>query len=456
MQKAQVQFLNETLKDHNYDHLDKKLYKFPQLTLVYENRQPFLLVGMEKDVFTLDDIRNLAGQLAKKLREYGIGQATFNATDLTQFNFNWDEATLFTAFYEGWYLGQYAFNKYKKEDEKLNVEVLIEGVDEAAKKRARSRSEAVRITRDLCNEPPNVLHPDSYGEIVTEIFKDTRVEVTVYGKEELKDMQMNGILAVSRGSGHSPKLIQLSYKTSDKAPHIALVGKGVTFDNGGINMKHGDFSDMKMDMGGSAAVVGAMKLLQNVEAEVNVTALIPVVDNMVDAHAFIPSEILHYKNGTSVHVGNTDAEGRLVLADGILFAQELGATTIIDIATLTGSIGHALGLKVAGVLSNRDELLTEMKQIGEKNGDQVWPLPLVKDYNEWLETPYADIANVGTSPYGGAITAALFLNHFVKPDTNWIHVDMANTVQSFKNFGYYTSGASGFGARLLADFVLQQ
>ncbi|GGH80193.1 leucyl aminopeptidase [Pullulanibacillus pueri] len=455
MEEAFIQWVNAENKGG--DHLFKQgdAFQYGVMTLVHERPNLFLYVGMEKSLLTIEDIRNIAGEVNKFLRGRGVIQASFLAEDLSRVCPEWSMSVLFSAFYEGWFLSQYQFNKYKSKKTNTSIQLTIEGEPtEEYKRLALHRSEAVNAARDLCNEPPNALNPDTYDSHVKALFNDTSVNVTIYEKEDLKDLQLNGILAVARGSAHAPKFIQLSYRTLETAPHIALVGKGVTFDTGGINAKTGDFTDMKMDMGGSAAVIGAMKLLSNVKAKVNVTALIPVVDNVPDASALLPSEIIQYKNGVSVQVANTDAEGRLILADALLFAQELGAEIILDIATLTGSIGHALGLKVAGVMSDDEALSERLKRIGTENGDLIWPLPLIKEYDEELNNPYADIANVGKSPYGGAIMAAVFLNRFIQRTTRWAHIDMANTVQAYKDFGYYPPGASGYGVRLLADFVL--
>ncbi|GGE27410.1 putative cytosol aminopeptidase [Pullulanibacillus camelliae] len=457
MEQAYIHFISYNSVEELKLLKNKKLFQYPKITLVYDRKYlPILYVGVEKEHLVLDDIRNLSGEVAKFMKEKGFTEGISQISELTSFFQRWDQAKVLMAFYEGWYLGQYSFNKYKKVKEDGRIELIVEGDDnDYYKNIALIRSNAVMHVRDLCNEPPNVLYPESYERMVRTFFSDNdKVEITVYNQEDLIERELNGLLAVSRGSAHSPKVIKLSYKTSETAPHIALIGKGVTFDSGGVNIKSGDFSDMKMDMGGSAAVVGAIHLLSHMHAEAHVTAIIPIVENLTDSRSLLPSEIIHYKNDTTVQVVNTDGEGRLILADSLLLAQELGAETIVDIATLTGSVGHALGLKVAGLWSNTETVALKLKEIGEENGDLIWPMPLVSEYKEWLENPYADISNVGTNAYGGAITAAVFLSHFVEPGIKWAHIDMANTVQSWKTFGYYTSGASGFGARLLADFVI--
>ena len=224
---------------------------------------------------------------------------------------------------------------------------------------------------------------------------------------------------------------------------LPLVGKGVTFDTGGISLKSGrDLSEMRMDMGGAAAVAGAMKLLVDSKAKVNVAVLIPIVENMPDNQSLLPSEVIRYKNGTTVQVGNTDAEGRLILADGLIRADELKAEYIVNIATLTGAIVNALGTKIGGVFGNEEELALSLKEIGEENGDFVWPMPLVDAYDSYLASDYADMSNISSKGEAGSITAGLFLRRFVPENTKWLHVDMAGVMESSQASGYYPKTAT--------------
>lgn len=369
---------------------------------------------------------------------------------------------LVAAWAEGWRLGSYTFDLYKSNKSSRSVEhlhlILPAGACtaqdlEPALKQASIRAEGTMLARDLCNEPPNVLHPESLVERVMEHFAELPVGVRIYRDEELERLQMNGLLTVGLGSRYKPALIELSYATDPQLPLIALVGKGITFDMGGMNIKSGrDLSDARFDMGGACAVLGAMDMISRSGIQANVIALIATADNMPDAHAFVPSTVITYPNGITVQVGNTDAEGRLVLADALLHADRLGAREIVDIATLTGNVGQALGLKMAGAWGDRPFIET-LAAIGEKNGDRIWPMPLIDEYEEQLHSDYADMNNISHSPYGGAIVAALFLRRFVDKASRWVHIDMANTVQVASANGYYTAGATGYGARLLADFV---
>lgn len=237
---------------------------------------------------------------------------------------------------------------------------------------------------------------------------------------------------------------------------LALVGKGVTFDLGGMNVKTAsDISDARMDMGGAAAVIGAMDILIRKRANVNVTALIPVVDNVPDAEAMLPSSVIRYPNGVTVQVANTDGEGRLIIADALIHAANIGANQAVDIATLTGNVGAALGLGIAGIWGDAD-ITQSLVEIGERNGERLWPMPLMDEYEADLRSNYADLRNVSTSPFAGAITAALFIRRFVAESMSWVHIDMAGTVQYKQDVGYSEAGATGYGARLLADYVMKQ
>ncbi|WP_127483982.1 leucyl aminopeptidase family protein [Paenibacillus ehimensis] len=367
------------------------------------------------------------------------------------------------AWTEGWLLGSYAFDKYKSRKEARTVERLHlvcaeagEASYEQVLQQTAIRAEGAMFARDLCNEPPNVLHPESLVEIVRERFAERPVDVRVYGERELADLGMNGLLTVAQGSRYKPALIELTFCTDPSQPLLALVGKGITFDMGGMNVKSGrDISDARFDMGGACAVLGAMDMISRSELQANIVALVAVADNMPDAAAFVPSTVIAYPNGLSVQVGNTDAEGRLVLADALLHAGRLGAREVVDIATLTGNVGEALGLGVAGAWGDR-KLVETLAGIGEHCGDRLWPMPLVDDYEELLRSDYADMNNIPPISYGGAIVAALFLRRFVADAMRWVHIDMANTVQAKAARGYYPAGATGYGARLLADFAVSR
>lgn len=433
----------------------KEMLEFGEISNVQVDGQAYLLVGVKKEVITLENIRFLGGNVRQAVQKYALcTEATILFETLHTYCSEHQEDEVVTAFTEGWHLGGYEFLSYKIETEKepvtLNYE--LEKYEEAVQA-GKIRAEAVSVARDLCNEPANKLTPAIYAEKLTQLFHGSNVAVEIIETEQLAEKGFEPTSIVGAGSQYPPKVAILTLKNSD-AKHIALIGKGVTFDSGGTNVKTGsDIGEMKMDMGGSAAVVGAMKLLADADCPVYVTAIVPLATNVAGKDSFLPSDVLTYRNGLTVEIGNTDAEGRLLLADGILYAHEVGAETIIDIATLTGTIGQALGLKTAGIFSNDEESLWTYKQMGEQTGDNVWPMPITSDYQAYIESNTADINNMSTSQFGGAITAAVFLQNFIEVNKKWIHIDMANTVRPWKVEGYYVTGAAGFGVRLLAEIV---
>ncbi|MCM3703964.1 leucyl aminopeptidase family protein [Paenibacillus macerans] len=368
---------------------------------------------------------------------------------------------------EGWLLGLYRFDTYRgltRSD--ASVELIVRPADwpelslrqlEDTRETARIRAEGAMLARDLVNEPPDVLNPERFAARVQSHFAGTPVRIRVYKGQELADREMNGLLAVGAGSKQAPALIELLYEGgSPDLPLLALVGKGVTFDMGGMNVKTvRDISDARMDMGGAAAVIGALDILVRQRAAVRVAALIAVADNLPDARAMLPSSVIRYPNGLTVQVANTDGEGRLILADALLHAAKLGAAEAIDIATLTGNVGQALGLGIAAILGD-DGMSRALVDIGELNGERLWPMPLMDEYEAELRSDYADLRNVGTSGMAGAILAALFIRKFVDPSMKWVHIDMAGTVQYKQEVSYSAAGATGYGARLLADYAMRR
>ncbi|MEC5423067.1 leucyl aminopeptidase family protein [Virgibacillus sp. C22-A2] len=396
----------------------------------------------------------IAGSIARELCKHKVEQASIDVKVLSEVFNSLEEGSLVTAFVEGWHLGSYKFIAYKSNGPEISTELYVKGGEDVGShvEVGKMRAAATAFSRDLMNEIPSTLNPSTFPDILKKEFIDTEVDVTVFNKEDLEKMEMNGVLTVGRGSDHKPAFVELVYLGDESKPLVALVGKGVTFDTGGISLKKGkDLSTMRMDMGGAAAVSGAMKLLAETKAKVNVVALIPIVENMPDSKAVIPGDVIRYKNGLTVQVGNTDAEGRLILADGLIRAGELEADYIINIATLTGAILNALGSKLAGVFGD-ETLSQEMKQIGSENGDNVWPMPLVDSYDSYISSDYADFTNTNSKTEAGSIVAGLFLRRFVPVSCKWLHVDMAGVMSSREN-GYYTNSATGFGARLLADFT---
>ena len=423
------------------------------VTQLVDGELVVILKDIDQAKQSTEKVRMVAGKVARELGKLKIEKATISVDTLQGVFCEVEKNKAVTAFVEGWNLGTYDFVTYKSKLplHKTDLHIDGEGV-EAASKTGKIRAASMSLSRDLMNDIPSKLNPTTFPKRLQDEFASKDVKINVFDKEKLKEMKMNGLLTVGQGSDHDPVFVEMSYQGDASKPLVALVGKGVTYDTGGINLKQGrHLSDMRMDMGGAAAVAGAMKLLAESKAKVNVVALLQIVENMPDSKAVLPGDVIRYKNGNTVQIGNTDAEGRLILADGLIRAGELKADYIVNIATLTGAIANALGSKLAGVFGD-EELALEMKKIGDENGDHNWPMPLVEAYNSYLKSDYADFNNISSKGEAGSITAGLFLRRFVPESAKWLHVDMAG-VMSSKEEGYYTNSATGFGARLLADYT---
>jgi leucyl aminopeptidase len=359
---------------------------------------------------------------------------------------------------EGAILGAYTFDRYKKEKtDRSNLQFSIVGLKahDQQNRHYVSRytlvSEAANEARDMINEPGSVATPEYLAEAARHIAKESDLDLKIWDEKKLKKDGYNGLLQVGRGSSYPPRLIRLAYRTRKARGHLAFVGKGITFDTGGISIKPADkMYEMKGDMSGGAAVLYAMKAIGKLKPEVNVTGIVPTAENFPDANAQRPGDIFFAKNGKSIMVDNTDAEGRLILTDGLHLAGEEKATHILDIATLTGACVRALGFSIAGIMGNSRPLVQSIIQSGQNQGEGFWELPLPEEYKELLNTPYADINNIG-GPVAGALTAGLFLQEFVPEKTAWAHLDIAGPFIRDKAWKYYEAGATGFGLKTLVD-----
>jgi leucyl aminopeptidase len=299
---------------------------------------------------------------------------------------------------------------------------------DAAFERGKVIGEAMNVTRDIAVEPPNQLSPHAMAERARAVAAANRLRIDVLDRDRMQQLGMGALLGVAQGSAEPPVLIVMEYRPEGKAidGHVGLVGKGVTFDTGGISIKPADgMEKMKYDMCGGAAVIGAMQAIARLKPRVAVTGIIPAVENMPGGRAQRPGDIVTSLSKKTVEILNTDAEGRLILADAITYAKQLGCTHLVDAATLTGAIVVALGPTNSGVFTNNDELLGRFMAAAKTVGDRMWHMPLDDEYREQLKTVYADIQNIGTR-WGGACTAAMFLKEFVG-DTPWVHVDIAGT-----------------------------
>jgi leucyl aminopeptidase len=363
---------------------------------------------------------------------------------------------------EGAVLGAYTFDKYKQEkDDFLAGEVQLvivahpehQADAEARKARYAWVSENVNRARDLINEPGSVVTPQALADHAGDIAKELDLESEILDPTGLKARGYAGLLRVGQGSVHPPRMVILRHVPKRESQEtIALVGKGITFDSGGISLKPGDHMwEMKGDMAGAAAVLLSMRALGRLRPDVKVVGILCCAENLPDGGAQRPGDVFTAKNGKSVMVDNTDAEGRLVLIDGLARAGEEGATHVVDVATLTGAVVRALGPSVAGVMGTDPDLVRRVIRSGENNGEAFWELPLVDEYVESLETPYADLNNIAAGGLAGAITAGLFLREFVPEGTAWAHLDIAGPMFREKDWKYYAPGAIGFGVKTLVD-----
>ncbi len=313
---------------------------------------------------------------------------------------------------------------------------------------------AVCMARDLANTPPSHLTARQLAEIATNVARTSGLKATVYNRDELKAMGCGGLVGVNAGSVEPPRMVKLEYTPSKSSGHVVLVGKGVMYDSGGISLKPSDAShaSMKMDMSGAAAVLATMSALRSLKVKTKVTAYLMCTDNLPSGSAMKLGDVLTMRNGKTVEIHNTDAEGRLILADGLSLGAESKPDAMLDIATLTGACMGALGKHMAGILGNDTGVLAQLKMSSARTDELVWELPYHRPYRSLLDSNVADMRNIG-GPLGGAITAALFLGEFAG-DTPWAHIDMAGPMEADGDNGWLNRGATAYGTRLLIDFCV--
>ena len=306
----------------------------------------------------------------------------------------------------------------------------------------------------MVNEPANYMTPTHMAEMATKLAESRGLEVSILDQEKMAEMGMGALLGVAQGSRQPPKFIVLQYKGGDSdETNVALVGKGVTFDSGGISIKPSEnLEEMKGDMAGGAAVIAAISAIAQLKPKINVMAVVPATENLPGGNALKPGDILTAMNGKTIEIISTDAEGRLILADALSYAKKLGAKYIVDVATLTGACRVALGDITTGAFGNNQELMDRVITAGTEAGEYIWQMPMYDEYKEQNKSDVADVKNVG-GRLGGAITAAKFLAEFIN-DTPWVHLDIAGTSLSEKELGYLVKGATGVPVRTLVNLVL--
>ena len=421
-----------------------------------------LIAGLgKKNKLTSDVIRDVTGIITKKIHELKIKEFSIIIPDKTSI----DNNQIISSIVEGANLSLYEFDLFKKEkSNNKEPDLTLLTLDKNAQKIIKDSiiiSDAVKFTRDVANLPPNECPPMKLGEIAKKIANENKMKCTVFSKNEIKSKGLGGVTAVGQGSKNEPKFIILEYRNGkNEQKPILLVGKAVTFDTGGISLKPGEKMDeMKFDKCGGCTVLGVMKAISELKLPINVVAIIPSVENMPSGDAFRPGDIIKLFNGKTAEILNTDAEGRLILADGLAYGiKHYQPSSVMDFATLTGACIVALGTNVAAIISNNTKFASKIKAASTKTSEEVWELPINDDYMDMVKSKVADIKNLGMGRAAGTITAAAFLANSVG-NVPWVHFDIAGTAwiqPSTKSKSYNSHGATGFGVRLVVNHLMNQ
>lgn len=418
--------------------------------MMNSNLESRLLIGLGKeDKIDFEVLRKTFFKVAKKLIENKVSEVELTIPKLN----NLCNYRMASAIAEGMLHATYRYDTFKSDKKAVNEITVnynpMEGKEERARKgieEATALMEAVFLTRDLVNQPANVIYPESLANIAKERLEEKGVKVTVYGKKEIEDLKMEAFLSVSRASAKEPKLIVMEYYNNPETEEkTALVGKGLTYDSGGYAIKPADgMYEMFTDMGGSATVIGAVYALASLKAKVNVVAVVASCENMISGDGYRNGDIIGSMSGKTIEIVNTDAEGRLTLADAVYYAtSHLKASKIIDLATLTGACMIAFGEQVSGAVTNDNGFFAELEQATQRAGELVWKMPNIDYYKKMNESKVADIKNTG-GRLGGMMTAGLFVGSFLaEEDIPWIHIDIAGTAYISKEYGYLKEGATG-------------
>ncbi len=412
---------------------------------VAQQGRPGLLVGVGGIDTTPADLRKAGAAMARAARR--VKHAAVDASSL-------DDPEL-RAFIEGVLLGAYAYDDLKSDPKPVALtKVSIVGAGKRTIDRAAAITDAVNWARDQVNRPGGSLTPEAFADEAAALAARSGLKCKVMTRAAIERAKLGGLLGVNRGSFREPRLVQLTYTPPGKAKaHLALVGKGITFDSGGLSIKPAaGMMTMKCDMAGGAAVLGAMAAIAAVKPKVKVTAFVPMTDNMTGPDATRPGDVLTARNGKTIEVLNTDAEGRLILADALALASEAKPDAIVDCATLTGACMVALGRSYAGVMGNDRDWVDQVVSSADRAGELAWALPLPGEYRKLLDSTVADMKNIGGA-HGGALTAGLFLKEFVAEDIPWAHIDMAGPSFNDTVNGEHPKGGTGYGVRTLVQLA---
>jgi leucyl aminopeptidase len=434
-----------------------------------ESRPGDIVIAKVKldDSFSVDYFRNHLAGFINSIQDEEVTSLNITIPDIDQFkNYFNDEKYYYRTFIEGLVLGNYSFDLYKSDKKtNKNLAVIIHGSNfklvQSAVKTSLNLMEGVLFTKDLQNEPGLNLTPDLLAKRISTKLKKQGIKVRVFDEKEIQKRKMGGLWAIGMGSDNPPRFIVIEYngaskKSNKKEKKIALVGKGITFDSGGISLKPAaDMGEMKADMSGAATVAGSILAASMEKLPINIIGIIPSAENMPSGKSVRPGDIVKTASGKTIEVDNTDAEGRVVLADGLDFASKEKPDVIIDLATLTGACVVALGELAAGLFTKNDALSGELYKSGLKTNERVWAMPMWDDYNQLIKSDVADVKNIG-GRWGGAISAAKFLEKFVDKNIPWAHLDIAGPA-TYNNFTNYNKKyMTGFGVRLLFEYLLNK
>ena len=448
--------INQSLKD-----MEGKLGKLSIIPIPGKKpAQRILLAGIgRREDLTKDTIRYVSGKIAQKIRELKLKEFSI----ITPPNTITDQISSVSQIIEGVKMSLYKFDKFKAEkiDKSPDLTIIVSKSNKISKaiKVAETVAEGAIFTKSIANLPPNECTPTTLANFAKDISKKNKMKCTVISQPELKKKGFGGISAVGKGSKNEPKLITIEHNGGLKTQKpIVLVGKAVTFDTGGISLKPGQSMDeMKFDKCGGCTVLGIMKSVSELKLPINVVGIIPSVENMPGGEAYRPGDIIKLYNGKTAEILNTDAEGRLILADALAYGEkQYSPKAIIDFATLTGACIVALGNNVAAIVSNNKQLTKKITDSSKTTTEEIWELPLTQDYMDMIKSDVADIKNVGIGRAAGTITAAAFLKNAIK-DTPWAHLDIAGVAwtqgAATKEKPYNPKGATGFGVRLILDYL---
>ncbi len=446
------------LKSHDFNGEKSQTYIFQSEGLAKAKRIMLAGMGKEKD-FSLNVFMDVFSGVAKEIKSRGLRQFSYYLPEMKGL----DKARLTRAFIETVCLSLYEFDRYTKEEGKKSKKkidsftILADKITSDMREHARFAEvvcEYIYLTRDLINTPSNDATPSVLTKIAVTEAKKLSISSQVFGRNEIKKMKMGLIDAVSKGSDEEPKLLVLKYSKGGKSKPICLVGKGVTFDTGGINLKPStNINTMKYDMGGAATMISAMLAAAKLKLKANIILIAPFVENMPSGKSYKPDDIIRSYSGKTVEITNTDAEGRLILADALSYSLKFKPKCIIDAATLTGAALFALGDSICPVIGNNGKIIEAMKKASDESGENVWELPLADDYKDMLKGDISDLKNCLIVPGPGTISAAIFLSKFVD-DVPWVHLDIAGVGWANAEKSYKTKGSTGFGVRLITQFLI--